>query len=83
MKRKKKNPLMREHQRPAHKAQKGLFMQGQYSTKKAKKERVGMIIAIALLAGMIALNLFAQPEVVPDVEYRMTNQKIEWTWAGR
>lgn len=37
-----------------------------------------MIIALAVLAGMIALNLFYETGVKPDVEYPMCNQRIEW-----
>lgn len=40
-----------------------------------------MIIALAALAGMIALNLFVRDEVKADAEYPMCNQHI--TWNGR
>ena len=43
------------------------------------KKRVPMILALMLLAGMIALNLFVnEPELEPDGVFPMANTKISW-----
>lgn len=43
------------------------------------KKRIGMMIAMAALAGAIALNVWVKvPEREPDVTHPMANAKISW-----
>lgn len=43
------------------------------------KKRIPMFLAIALLAGMIALNMAVkEPELEPDGVFPMANAKISW-----
>lgn len=54
--------------------------QRNYSTKNGKK-RILMILALALLAGMIWLNAAYDPWPEPDAVFPMANRHIEWTYA--
>ena len=52
--------------------------QKDYITKNIKK-RVPMILALMLLAGMVALNVFVkEPELEPDGVFPMANAKVNW-----
>ena len=43
------------------------------------KKRIPMILAMALLAGMIALNVgVREPERKPDTEHPFANARISW-----
>ena len=43
------------------------------------KKRLPMIMALAVLAGMIALNIAVkEPELEPDAVYPMANARISW-----
>lgn len=53
-----------------------------YSTKTRKWEAVAMILAFALLAAAICLNLFVRDGIEPDAVYQMTDQRITWEGAG-
>lgn len=60
-----------------------------YSTSQMKN-RVPMVIALLILAGMIALNVAApEPVLEPDSVYPMANSQISWeqtyhagAWSG-
>lgn len=43
------------------------------------KKRIPMILAMAVLAGMIALNVCVkEPEIQPDAVHPMANARISW-----
>ena len=43
------------------------------------KKRIPMFAALALLAGMIALNVYVKtPELEPDMTHPMANARISW-----
>ena len=43
------------------------------------KKRIPMILAMAVLAGMIALNVCVkEPEIQPDTVHPMANARISW-----
>ena len=52
--------------------------QKNYITKNVKK-RIPMILALMLLVGMVALNVFVkEPELEPDIVYPMANARVSW-----
>lgn len=62
-------------------------MQRQYSTKNKRKKVVSALLLIVLALGIVLCLLMAcgwltGPTWKPDVSYPMTNQKIEWRYAG-
>lgn len=61
-----------------------------YSITKELKKRVPMFLAILLLVGMAALNLFIpEPKTEPDSVHPFVNTRISWeqtfhagSWSG-
>ena len=53
------------------------------STWKEKLEQFVLIFSLVALVAAIGVNLFVRTGPEPDVVYRMANQHIEWTYAGK
>ena len=72
---------MLQHQRPARKARKGMFMR-HYSTKDREKAIFAFVMGLIaiIVAVWFAFAPIKGPE--PDVVYEMVNQRITWEGAG-
>lgn len=60
-------------------------MQNHYNrtNRKSKGQTAAMIMAAAMLAAAIAVNVCVAEDPEWDVCYEMCNQHIEWQYAGR
>ena len=59
-------------------------MHKKYSTQNTKKYRALLLILLAvIIAAGIWVKICSAEEQTWDVCYDMTNQHIEWTYAGR
>ena len=45
--------------------------------------KVLMVISVLAAVAMVILNLAYDDGIKPDAVYQMTNQHIEWTYAGK
>ena len=58
------------------------MFRSKFNTSRRKRKDPALIIALALLVGMILVNVYVKPHTKPDVVYPMVDQHIEWTGAG-